>query len=411
MSLHFVYSVAAGCAALLLGTIYGTAAPGTGVTRMSQPEAPASEQTAQTPSIPAEGYFVYIGTYTGGQSKGIYLCRMDAGGRLSPAELVAETPNPSFVAASPDGRFLYAVNEIAMFEGKQTGAVAAYAIDPATGHLIALNRKPSMGTGPCYVSLDRTGRTVFVANYGSGSVAALPVADDGSLGNATVSVQHHGFSVDRARQEGPHAHSILLDPSNRHAYSCDLGLDKVLIYRFDAATHRLDPNAVPDAMIAPGSGPRHIAFHPNGQFAYVINEMGNTITAFRHDAATGALETLETVSTLPADFSGSSTGAELQLSPDGRFLYGSNRGHDSIVAYAVDQKTGHLTYAGIQPTQGKTPRSFSLDPSGRYVVAANQDSDTLVVFHRDPQTGKLTPAGQSLTAPKPVCVEFVRAGR
>jgi 6-phosphogluconolactonase len=246
-----------------------------------------------------------------------------------------------------------------------------------------------------------------VANYGGGSVACLPIGEDGRLGDATAFIQHKGSSVNPQRQREPHAHSINLDAANRFAFVADLGLDKVLVYRFDPSAGTLEPNDPPAAVIASGSGPRHFAFHPSGRFAYVINELNSTVTAFAYDAERGTLQTLQTVTTLPEGFDGKSFPAEVQVHPSGKFLYGSNRGHDSIACFAIDAATGRLTPIGHEPTQGKNPRNFGIDPTGAYLLAANQDGDNVVAFRIDPATGKLSPTGQSIRVPMPVCVKFM----
>jgi 6-phosphogluconolactonase len=337
---------------------------------------------------------------------------MDPGsGQLTPAGLAAETVNPSFLAISPNHRFLYAVNEIDDFGGTSSGAVSAFAIEPTTGKLTLLNQESSRGSGPCHLIVDKQGKNVLVANYGGGSVAVLPIRPDGRLGPATAFIQHQGSSVNPQRQKEPHAHSMNLDAANRFAFAADLGLDKVLIYRFDPNHGTLAPNDPAAATVAPGSGPRHFAFHPSGHWAYVINEIASTITAFSYDAKTGALKTVQTVSTLPEGFTGNSSTAEIQVHPSGKFLYGSNRGDDSLAIFRSDPDTGRLTSVGRQPTQGKTPRGFGIDPTGAFLLAANQDSDSIVVFRIDPETGKLQPTGQVVEVPKPVCVQFIAVGR
>ena len=353
-------------------------------------------------------YLVYIGTYTTTRSKGIYAYRFDAdSGRLTSLGLVAETVNPSFLAVDPSRRFLYAVNEISNYAGGKGGGVSAFAMDRATGKLTFLNEVASRGREPCHVSLDKTGKFVMVANYGGGSAAVFPVLADGRLGEASAFVEHHGSSVNPERQEGPHAHSIATSPDNRFVLAADLGLDRLLVYRFDAAQGSLEPNDPPFATVKPGAGPRHFAFHPSSRFVYTINEMGSSITAFSYDAARGSLRELETVSTLPKDFAGASDTAELEAHPSGKFLYGSNRGHDSIAVFAIDGGKGTLTLVEHVPTGGKTPRSFAIDPAGSCLVVANQDSDNLVVFRIDARTGRLTPSGKALDVPSPVCVTFV----
>jgi 6-phosphogluconolactonase len=374
--------------ALLIGLLAAAAAPG--------------------PALAAK-YRVYVGTYTAeGASEGIYASELDtAEGTLTTPRLVAKTVNPSFLAIHPNRRFLYAVSELDETDGRQTGAVAAFAIDADTGELALLNKQASEGAGPCHLVVDPKGRAVLVANYGGGSVASLPIGEDGSLKPAASAIQHTGHSVNSQRQEGPHAHSINLDPAGRFAFAADLGLDQVLIYKFDAASGKLAPNDPPYAEVAGGAGPRHFAFHPSGQFAYVINELANTVTAFRFDATAGTLTETQTISTLPDDFGEASYTAEVQVHPSGKFLYGSNRGHDSLAVFAIDQSTGKLTAVGHQKTGGKTPRNFGIDPTGAYVLAANQASDNVVLFQVNQKTGKLQQRGEPLAVPAPVCVKFV----
>jgi 6-phosphogluconolactonase len=353
-------------------------------------------------------FFVYLGTYTGGKSssKGIYVARFHAGtGELSEPELAAEITNPSFLALHPSRPLLYAVGETG---GPQGGTVSAFAIDRASGRLKLLNQASSRGGGPCHVAVDRTGRYVLVVNYGTGSVAVLAIRDDGSLGDSTAFVQHSGSSVNPKRQQGPHAHSVNLSPDNRFAIVADLGLDQVLVYRFDASSGSLQPNDPPFARVAPGAGPRHFTFHPSGRFAYVINELASTVTAFNWDARRGVLSEIQTISTLPKDFSGENYTAEVVVHPNGRFLYGSNRGHDSIAVFSIDRQ-GKLTFIETTPTQGSFPRNFALDPTGRWLLAANQRSDNVVLFRVDPKTGRLSPANRTIRVGSPVCVRFLAA--
>ena len=369
---------------------------------------PGALPSGEEPAV--ERLLVFVGTYTSGKSRGIYVYRMDlASGKLTSAGVASGIANPSFLAVHPGRRFLYAVNEVRDFAGEKSGAVSAFSIDEKTGRLTLLNQQPSGGAGPCHLVVDSTGRNVLAANYGGGSVTVIPVRDDGRLGSPTAFVQHQGSSVNPKRQRGPHAHAIVLDAANRFAFAADLGLDKILVYRFDPAKGTLVPNQVPSASVAPGSGPRHFAFHPNGRYAYVINELSSTVIAFGYNAERGTLKTLQTVSTLPEGFEGKSTTAEVVVSPSGQFLYGSNRGHDSIVIFAIDQQTGQLTLVGHEPTQGKSPRNFNIDPTGTYLLAANQGSDTVVVFRIDPNTGDLSPTGNVLSVPKPVCIEMIPA--
>ncbi len=352
--------------------------------------------------------WVYVGTYTKGTaSQGIYLLQLDlARGELTSLGLAAEAVNPSFVAIHPRRHWLYAVGELAAGAGKKEGGVSAYAIEPRSGKLTLLDRQSSGGVGPCHVLVDRSGQCVLAANYGSGGAACLPIGDDGRLRAATSIIQHTGSSINPERQAGPHAHSSTLDPANRFAFVCDLGLDKIMVYRLDAARGLLTPNDPPFASVAPGSGPRHFAFHPNGHFAYVINEMAATVTAFQYDAAHGRLLAIQTITTLPADFHGSNTTAEIQIHPSGKFLYGSNRGHDSIAMFAIDEPTGRLSPLGFESTRGKTPRNFGIDPSGAFLLAANMATDNVVLF-RIGADGHLAPAGQSVSVPAPVCVKMM----
>jgi 6-phosphogluconolactonase len=356
--------------------------------------------------------FVFVGTFTRtvphgrGQAEGIAVLRLDpATGGLTPVQTVPDVANPSFLALHPRRPLLYAVNAVPEQDGRPGGSVSAFAVDPATGGLTFLNRQPSHGAGPCHVSVDRSGRWAFVANFGGGSIAALPIREDGSLGPATDTVQHVGSSVHPERQRGPHAHSINLDPDNRYALVADLGLDRVMIYRLDLERGALPPNDPPWTATAPGAGPRHVDFHPNGRHVFVINEIDSTLTAYDYDAARGTLGEIQTVSTLPEGFAGANSTADVHVHPSGRFVYGSNRGHDSLVIFAVDPATGRMSYVGHEPTHGRTPRNFAIDPTGAFLFAANQDSDTIVTFRVDQTTGVLTPTGQVTAVLTPVCIK------
>ena len=363
-------------------------------------------------AAPAAEYFVFFGTYTGAKSQGIYVSRFDsATGKLSEPELAAETKNPSFLAVHPTEKFLYAVGEVNDTQGKRAGAVNAFAIENKTGKLTLLNQQTSGCTGPCHVSVDATGKTALVANYGGGSIAALPIRADGSLGEAATTIQHTGSSVNPKRQTKPYAHFIVPSPDNRFALTCDLGLDKVLVYQLDAATAKLTTNNPPHAVVPHGAGPRHLAFSPNGKFVYVINEMGLTIPTFSYDAARATLFEEQNISTLPASYSSTDkdSTAEIAVHPGGKFVYGSNRSHDSIAVFTVDAKSGKLTLVQHESTQGKTPRHFAIDPSGKWLFAENQNSDSVVVFAIDVATGKLKPTGQTLTIGSPVCAVFLKA--
>jgi 6-phosphogluconolactonase len=377
--------------------------------------AAAAPRAAQTPTSAkataggADDWIMFIGTYTTAPSKGIYAYRFQsATGALTPlgaAGLAAETENPSFLAVHPNQRFLYAVNEISKYEGKDAGSVSAFAIDRATGRLTLLNRVSSRGDGPCHLELDRSGKWLFVANYGGGSVAAFPVHDDGKLGEASAFFQHAGKSVNVSNQSGPHAHATVVSPDNRFVLVADLGVDKVFSYRLDPSKGGLAPDPQSVA-IAPGSGPRHLAFRPDGKFVYVLKEILSAVVVFRYDAAAGTLAELQTISTLPRGFKDVTNGAEIVIHPSGKFLYASNRGDDSIAIFRIDAAKGTLTSAGRVPTQGKTPRGFAIDPSGRFLVAGNQNSGTVVVFRIDQQTGGLTPTGTVLQVGSPVDVVF-----
>jgi len=326
-------------------------------------------------------------------------------GELKHFNTVKGVVDPSFLAIDRHRRRLYAVNEVEQFAGKPSGALSAFSIDQQSGNLSFLNQQPTLGGAPCHLIVDKTGRFVLVANYTGGNISVLPIKADGSLGVATDMVQHHGSSVNKERQEGPHAHCIELDSSNRYAFAVDLGLDKVMIYKFDAKNGKLVSNK--EAQLKPGDGPRHLTFHPNGKYAYVINELTNSVTAFTYAKATGTLKETQTVSTLPKDFSAANTTAELAVSPSGRFLFGSNRGHDSIVGFAIDQSTGKLTFIEHVPTQGKTPRHFTIDPTGTFLLVANKDSDTIVSLRINPATGRLDSTGHVAQVPTPVCLVLV----
>ncbi len=358
-------------------------------------------------SFAAETLRVYFGTYTGTGSKGIYLSELNLEtGALSEPKLAVETPNPSFLALHPGGKYMFAVSEI--WAPKKAGAVSGFAIDPATGLLTLINTQPAMGNGPCHVTVAPSGKYVLAANYGSGTVCALPVGADGKLGEATGQAQDAGpLGPNKSRQDSPHAHSINLDPSGRLAYVPDLGLDKIFIYALDDAKGTLTPNDPPYAEVPAGSGPRHFTFHPNGRWAYVINELLSTVTAFSFDGAKGALTPLQTIGTLPAEFTGKNTTAEVRVHPSGKFLYGSNRGHDSIAVFGIDQATGKLTAAGQTPSGGKTPRNFNITPDGRWLLAAHQDSGNVFVFKIDPNTGALTATENSVSVSKSVRVLFM----
>ncbi len=357
-------------------------------------------------------YFVYFGTYTAGVSKGIYRSRLNVTtGQLSAAEIAAPAQDPAFLALHPNGRLLYAIDESADVTRTPGKGLKAYALNPTSGALTFLNEIPTGSSGACHLAVDATGQSLLVANYGGGSVSAVSLLADGRLGALASLVQHKGKSVNPDRQNGPHPHGVYPSPNNRYVFVPDLGLDTVFCYLLDAPSALLTRNTLaPGTSIKAGSGPRHLTFHPDQPFNYVINELFCTIDVFRYQES-GTLTHLQTISTLPPGESipkGTST-AEIQVHPNGRFLYGSNRGANTLVSYAIDQKTGQLTYLESVPTLGQTPRHFALDPGGKWLLAENQDSNTVTVFHVDPQTGRLTLTGQHLAVPSPVCVVFVRA--
>jgi 6-phosphogluconolactonase len=355
-------------------------------------------------------YLLFVGTYTKAESKGIYSFSYDAkSGEAKAFGLAAETTNPSFLAVDPTQHFLYAVNEITQYNGASSGAVTSFAINQTTGKLSQINQVASRGADPCYVSLDTSGKYVLVANYTGGSIAVFPVQKDGSLGDATAFVQHTGAGKNPERQEGPHAHWIETTPDNRYALVADLGLDEILVYRFDASRGTLLPNHPPFAKVEPGAGPRHFAFHPNGKLAYAIDELASTVTVLSFDSSRGILRSLQSISTLPSGFKGANDTAEIHVLPNGKFLFASNRGHDSIAVFSIDANTGRLAPEEYVSTQGKTPRNFELDPTGSRLLVANQDTGNIVFFRIDSQTGHLTPTGQELKIPSPVTLRFVRA--
>lgn len=359
--------------------------------------------------LSAAQHLLYVGTYTGPKSEGIYAFRYDdATGKASPLGLAAKSSNPSFLAIHPNGRFLYAVNETEEWQGKPGGFVTAFAIDPATGKLREIDQQSSMGGSPCHLSVDPTGNHVLVANYGGGSVLSLPIRPDGGLARHTFLSKHTGGSVDPARQKDPHAHSVNLSPDNRFAFVADLGTDRIHTYVFDSAKGLTAAKPHLDARLKPGSGPRHFSFSPDGHHAYVINEMACTITGFRYEGSTGRLSEVGSVPTVSPDTDrkGLST-AEVRVHPSGKFVYGSNRGHDSIAVFERDTASGALTPVEVRKTGGQTPRNFTIDPSGRFLLAAGQNSHDIRSFAIDPKSGKLTPTDQRWEVGSPVCLRFV----
>ncbi|HEY1946196.1 MAG TPA: lactonase family protein [Bryobacteraceae bacterium] len=362
---------------------------------------------AQAATTMATYYYLYVGTYTGPNSKGIHAFRYDAAqSALQPLGTVAELERPSFLALSPDRRFLYAVSELGN-DGKVEGAVYAYAIHPATGKLTFLNRQSSGGGGACHLVVDKLAKTLLVANYGTGSATSFALKPDGSIGDRVSKIQFEGSGPNAERQGGPHAHAVVLSPDNRFLFVPDLGTDHIHILSFDSSSGRLARSA--DVTVKPGAGPRHFTFSPDGRFAYLICEMGSLVVAYHYNSSTGALTEIQTASTLPNGFTGENNSAEIETDSTGKFLYASNRGHDSIAVFSIDPSTGKLERRQIAPTQGRTPRNFTIDPTQRHLLAANQDSNKIVFFDRDLQTGKLTATGKTVDVPSPVCLLFTPA--
>ena len=352
---------------------------------------------------------LYVGTYTEtmphvrGQAEGIYVYRFNSSsGGLTRTGQCNGIRNPSYLAVAPQGRCLYAVQETPAHDGP---AIHAFAVRPETGALTHLNQQPVPGGYPCHIQVDPDGRYALVASYLGGNVAVFPILEDGRLGAATDVVQHQGSGTDPRRQEGPHPHAVVFDAVGR-VFVPDLGLDKIYVYRLDRAKGRLVPHDPPAAEVPSGAGPRHLGFHPNGRHAFVINEINSTLTAFAYDAGRGILTPRQTAGALPPGFDGESAGAAVRVSPSGRFVYGSNRGHDSIALFAFDEREGALTAIGHEPTRGKTPRDFIIDPSGQFLLAANQDTGTIAVFRIDPRSGRLQPTGEAIPVPTPVCLQF-----
>lgn len=351
---------------------------------------------------------LYIGTLASGASQGIYQAELDSkSGELQLIGVAGNIENASFLAIHPNLRCLYAACEVDQYANSKGGAVAAFHIDAATGKLALINHQSSAGALPCHLSLDRQGKHALVANYLGGNAAVLPISADGKLGSATATVQHHGSSVHKVRQLQPHPHSINLDSANRYAFVADAGTDEILVYRFDSAAGTLTPHDPRVLRTAVGAAPRHFAFHPNGKWAYIINELDSTVAAMRYDPERAALTTVQTLSTLPASVAVDNLAAEIVVHPNGRFLYGSNRGHDSIAMFAIDATIGALAPLGHHPSGGKVPRHFGIDPTGRFLLSANQDSNNIVVHEIDPTSGKLAQSAHGIEVPSPVCIQFV----
>ena len=360
--------------------------------------------SAQAQRTDSSEPLVFICAFAPGDEGAIhaYQLELDAG-RLKRVHRTKDVEHPFFMAVSPDKKLLYSTHAPGQFGGKQHEQVAAYEIMGRTGRLKLLNRQSALGSSACYLDVDATGKTVVVANYATGSVASLPVREDGSLSKASSLVQHKGSSIDPARQQAPHAHCIVVSPDNRFVYAVDLGLDQVLGYRLEATTAKLSPNRQPFVRTPPGAGPRHLTFHPDGRHVYVINELDNSVTVFGYESGSGMLIERQTISTLPEDFDGTSHCADLKITPNGRFLYGTNRGHDSIAAYRIGDD-GRLTLLGIQSSLGKGPQNLAITPGGELLLCANLGGDNVAVFRIDPKTGGLTRVGRPVSMPRPSCI-------
>ncbi len=353
-------------------------------------------------------FFLITGTYTTGKSEGIYVFNYQLNNAVAtPVFTATGIRNPSFLTLSPDGKKLYAVSE--MNGNGNAGKVVAYDFNSTTGSLKKLNEQPSGGDDPCYVLVDHTNKWLFVGNYSSGNFSVLPIMADGSLGIAKTSIQHSGSGADKSRQEKPHVHATVISPDNRFLFVPDLGIDKIMIYRFDAKVGKITPAKQPFAATKPGAGPRHFTFHPNGKTAYVLEELSGSVTVFRYNTRKGALNPVQNISSLPVGFNGAAGSADIHLSADGRFLYASNRGESNTIAiYAVHPADGKLSLIGHQPTLGKGPRNFSITPDGNQLLVANQGSDEMVIFNRNPETGMLIDSGKRISVPTPVCIQWSR---
>ena len=359
-------------------------------------------------SGPGHEFLVYIGTYTGSGSDGIYSYRFHPeNGDLKPLGLVAKTDNPSFFIIDPDRQFLYAVNEVDTFQQERAGAVSVFKINRRSGKLTLLQKISSLGAAPAHISLDKTARNLLVSNYNGGNAAVFPIKENGLIGSHTAFIQNVGSSVDRNRQAAPHAHFIQATNDNRFVMIADLGTDQVLVFSFDPELGSLSPIDARFVKLAPGSGPRHLAFAPNGKYVYVINELVSTITVFSLEPESGTMEEKQTISTLPAEYSGMNTTAEILVDAKGRFLYVSNRGHDSIGVFSIHADDNSLEPVEWISSGGKTPRHFEIDPSGQWLFAANQDSDNIVLFQIDEGTGRLIQTSQLVEVADPVCVQFL----
>lgn len=352
-------------------------------------------------------YTLYAGTYTSGRSKGIYILEFDINtGSIIQKNFCTDIENPSFLVLSRNKKYLYAVSEIGNYENEKSGGIYAYKIDQENHSLHFINSVSSNGAHPCHLTIDRNDKYVIAANYTGGNISVIKIDDDGSLGERTDFIQHYGKSVNKSRQEAPHTHSVNIDASNKFVVAADLGIDKLMLYKFDDVNGKLNPAEQIYLETKRGAGPRHFTFHPNGKSAFVINELDCTITALHFNPIDYLLEPIETVSTLPDDFKGENTCADIHVHPNGKFVFGSNRGHDSITVFSFDETNGKLSLIQHQSTLGRTPRNFAIDPSGKFLLAANQNSDSIIIFSIDQLTGKLSATNQKIEIPSPVCLIF-----
>lgn len=354
----------------------------------------------------SQDYRLYVGTYTQGDREGIYVYNYNAAdGTMERVQAVGGVRNPSYLAVHPGKDHLYSVSELS---GNGGGGACAFSVERPSGKLTQLNQQPTHGGSPCYISVDKTGKWALTANYSGGNVTVFPIGEGGRLESPSMVLQHGGSGPNERRQQGPHPHCVILDESNRYAFVPDLGIDRIMIYRFDAEIGVIRANDPSHVKTEPGAGPRHITFHPNGRLAFSIQELGCTLSSYEYDPETGTLRTLQTVPALPPGFEGENTCADIHVSPDGKFVYGSNRGHDSIVAYGIIEQTGVMEYVGHYSTQGETPRNFAIDPEGNHLLAANQRTNNVVVFKIDKQSGALEASGTVEEIPSPVCLKFMK---
>jgi 6-phosphogluconolactonase len=352
--------------------------------------------------------FIYVGTFSGDIEKGIYVYEFDRNqSTLSQIQTFGGMESPTYIEIHPNGKFLYSVNRNSVNEEKDWGSVSSYSIDSSTGYLTHINDQPSFGNAPCHISIDSKGRILFIANYGSGSIASYPIQEDGSLAPASKVIQHTGSSIAGERQQGPHAHSTVVSPKDDYLYSADLGIDKVKTYRINYKNKSMEPVPASDGIANPGSGPRHITISANQKFLYLLEEMGHQVAVFGINQESGALNPIQAISTLPQDYTETNFCADIHIDPSGKYLYASNRGHNSLAIYEIDKKTGKLSLLDLQPVQGNWPRNFLIDPKGDYLFVANRRTNNVVVFKRDQSTGKLTNTGVEVNVPEPVCVKIL----